>query len=96
METELSDLDQIFASLKKQVLEDRLKVLEEIEERRRILEQDLRAGTWLQQVTLCSSPNCPLYPVRPQTKSQIPESVLRYYQVGKMGTSQDLSTDKAA
>ena len=40
------------------------------------------AGTWRQQVTLCSvKDNCALYPVRPVTKAPIPESVLDYYQV---------------
>ncbi len=37
------------------------------------------AGTWRQQVTLCSVTKCPLYPVRPVTKSPIPHSVLKYY-----------------
>jgi len=49
---------------------------------------DLAGGTFLQQVTLCSSKSCPLYEVRPQTKAQIPESVLSYYQAGKTGASQ--------
>ena len=39
------------------------------------------AGTWLQQVTLCSVTSCSIYPVRPVTKSAIPESVLNYYSV---------------
>ena len=40
------------------------------------------AGTWRQQVTLCSiKENCALYPVRPQTEAPIPESVLDYYQI---------------
>jgi len=39
------------------------------------------AGTWRQQVTLCSVKNCALHPVRPVTKAPIPESVLDYYQV---------------
>ena len=39
------------------------------------------AGTWRQQVTLCSITKCPLYPVRPLTKSPIPHSVLKYYSV---------------
>ncbi len=39
------------------------------------------AGTWRQQVTLCTVKNCALYPVRPVTKVPIPESVLDYYQV---------------
>jgi hypothetical protein len=41
------------------------------------------AGTWRQQVTLCSVTNCPLYQVRPATKSPIPHSVLKYYSVPK-------------
>ena len=39
------------------------------------------AGTWRQQVTLCSVTSCDLYPVRPVTKAAIPESVLNYYSV---------------
>ena len=39
------------------------------------------AGTWRQQVTLCSIPKCALYPIRPTTKVPIPESVLNYYGV---------------
>ena len=39
------------------------------------------AGTWRQQVTLCSVESCDLYPVRPITKAPIPESVLKYYGV---------------
>jgi len=40
------------------------------------------AGTWRQQVTLCTiKDNCALYPVRPVTKAPIPESVLDYYQI---------------
>ncbi len=39
------------------------------------------AGTWRQQVTLCTVKSCALYPVRPVTKAPIPESVLDYYQV---------------
>ncbi len=37
------------------------------------------AGTWRQQVTLCTVTNCALYPVRPTSKAPIPESVLDYY-----------------
>jgi len=40
---------------------------------------DQAAGAWLQQVTLCNDDTCPLYGVRPKTKSRIPESVLVYY-----------------
>ncbi len=39
------------------------------------------AGTWRQQVTLCTVKNCALYPVRPMTKAPIPESVLDYYMI---------------
>jgi hypothetical protein len=39
------------------------------------------AGTWRQQVTLCSVTLCPLYPARPTTKAPIPESALNYYDV---------------
>ena len=39
------------------------------------------AGTWRQQVTLCSATDCALYSVRPATKAPIPESVLKYYRV---------------
>ena len=38
------------------------------------------AGTWRQQVTLCSVTGCPLHVVRPTTNAPIPESVLDYYQ----------------
>ena len=41
------------------------------------------AGTWRQQVTLCSVTSCALYPVRPATKAPIPHSVLNYYAVPK-------------
>ena len=39
------------------------------------------AGTWRQQVTLCSVIACALHPVRPVTKAPIPNSVLNYYGV---------------
>ena len=39
------------------------------------------AGTWRQQVTLCTVTGCPLYLARPTTKAPIPESVLDYHQV---------------
>ena len=39
------------------------------------------AGTWRQQVTLCTINGCALYSVRPVTKAPIPESVLDYYLV---------------
>ncbi|GJM17474.1 MAG: hypothetical protein DHS20C13_28010 [Thermodesulfobacteriota bacterium] len=37
---------------------------------------DCASGTWRQQVTLCSAKTCPLYDVRPKSKSPIPEPVL--------------------
>ena len=40
---------------------------------------DTAAGTWLQQVTLCSVKSCALYSVRPVSKSPIPEIVLDSY-----------------
>lgn len=40
---------------------------------------DLAAGTWRQQTTLCSVTSCALWPYRPRTKAKIPDSVLRYY-----------------
>lgn len=52
---------------------------------------DLAAGTWRQQVTLCSVKSCALYEVRPKTTSTIPESVLAYYEV-KLDDSQTLNT----
>ena len=42
---------------------------------------DKAAGTWRQQVTLCSVKSCALYDVRPKTTYPIPESVLSYYGV---------------
>ena len=42
------------------------------------------AGTWRQQVTLCSVTSCALYSVRPATKAPIPESVLKYYGVTEL------------
>ena len=42
---------------------------------------DLAAGTWRQQVHLCSSYSCPLWPHRPKSASPIPASVLEYYGV---------------
>ena len=39
------------------------------------------AGTWRQQVTLCSVKGCALFPVRPVTKAPIPDRVLDYYMV---------------
>ena len=41
------------------------------------------AGTWRQQVTLCSVTECYLFPVKPASKAPIPESVLDYYHVAE-------------
>lgn len=41
------------------------------------------AGTWRQQITLCPVVNCAFHEVRPITKSEIPKSVLDYYQVSE-------------
>ena len=43
---------------------------------------NLAAGTWLAQVTLCSVRGCELFDVRPTTQS-IPDSVFDYYMVPK-------------
>lgn len=48
---------------------------------RNCIYDDKAEGTWRQQVTLCSVTSCAIYPVRPVTKSQIPESTLDYYNV---------------
>ena len=40
-------------------------------------------GTWLQQVSLCSVLRCPLWPVRPVTRSPIPEATLAYCGLAK-------------
>jgi len=53
---------------------------------------NLAAGTWLQQVTICSSNDCPLFDVRPQSKSAIPNYVLSYYGI-KMGTLQSTTSE---
>ena len=34
----------------------------------------LSAGTWLKQVELCTSTNCPLYPVRPMPYGSKPKT----------------------
>jgi len=54
---------------------------------------DLAAGTWLQQVTLCPANDCPLFDVRPQSKSLIPENVSSYYGI-KPGTLKDLTLEE--
>jgi len=41
---------------------------------------NLAAGTWRQQVTLCGVKSCALYDVRPKSTRPIPESVLSYYE----------------
>ncbi len=41
---------------------------------------EIAAGTWRQQVTLCSVKSCALYDVRPKSTRPIPESVLSYYE----------------
>ena len=48
---------------------------------------NLAAGTWRQQVTLCAVDLCPLWSVRPKTDLAIPNSVYLYYGV-KLGDSQ--------
>ena len=37
------------------------------------------AGTWRQQVTICPIKGCAIYPVRPVSKSPVPESVMDYF-----------------
>ena len=39
------------------------------------------AGSWRQQVTLCSVKTCEFHDVRPKTSYPIPNSVLTYYGV---------------
>ena len=39
------------------------------------------AGTWRQQVTLCSVKTCEFHDVRPKTSYPIPNSVLTFYGV---------------
>jgi len=51
---------------------------------------DLAAGTWRQQVTLCAVNSCDLYDVRPKTTSAIPESVTSYHGV-KLAESQEIN-----
>ena len=47
---------------------------------RRCIYDSSAAGTWRQQVTLCTVTECAIYPVRPITTAPIPETVLDYYQ----------------
>ena len=42
---------------------------------------EANVGSWLVQVTLCSCKGCPLYEVRPITKSLIAEGTLKEYGV---------------
>jgi hypothetical protein len=42
---------------------------------------DRAAGTWRQQVTLCSVTSCSFHEIRPTSKAAIPEHVLDYYLV---------------
>jgi len=57
------------------------------------IHDELAAGTWLQQVALCPDDACPLYGVRPKTKSRIPESVLVYYGI-KLTELKDIIFDE--
>lgn len=41
------------------------------------------AGNWKQQVTICTSFQCPLYPVRPKSSKPIPQGVLDDYGLEK-------------
>lgn len=50
-------------------------------------------GTWLQQVTLCSAEDCPLFDVRPISKSPIPEAVLSYYGI-KLDDLKDIAPEQ--
>ena len=42
---------------------------------------EANVGSWLVQVTLCSCKGCPLYEVRPVSKSPIAEGTLKEYGV---------------
>ena len=50
------------------------------------------AGTWKQQVTLCSVVTCPLWEVRPKTTAAIPESVLNWYGVETSNSQDSIKT----
>jgi hypothetical protein len=52
------------------------------------IHDNLAAGTWLQQVTLCSVDLCLLRDVRPKTNRPIPESVFSYYGVDSLECQQ--------
>lgn len=57
------------------------------------IHDELAAGTWLQQVTLCPAEDCPLYGVRPQSKSRIPDNVLSYYGI-KLSDLKDIAFEE--
>lgn len=48
---------------------------------------NLAAGNWRQQVTICSDNSCPLWNDRPKSSTAIPNKILSYYGV-KLVTSQ--------
>ena len=50
------------------------------------------AGSWRQQVTLCSVETCEFHDVRPKTSHPIPNSVLTYY--GAKSTSFERKFDE--
>ena len=50
------------------------------------------AGSWRQQVTLCSVKTCEFHDVRPKTSYPIPNSVLTYY--GAKSTSFERKFDE--
>ena len=48
------------------------------------------AGTWRQQVTLCSVKTCEFHDVRPKTSFPIPNSVLTFYGVNLTSFEREL------
>ena len=48
------------------------------------------AGTWRQQVTLCSVKTCEFHDVRPKTSYPIPNSVLTFYGVNLTSFEREL------
>ena len=48
------------------------------------------AGTWRQQVTLCSVKTCEFHDVRPKTSYPIPNSVLTFYGINLTSFEQEL------
>ena len=48
------------------------------------------AGTWRQQVTLCSVKTCEFHDVRPKTSYPIPNSVLTFYGVNLTSLEREL------